>query len=59
MWGRKAEGRFTDFHSCPPLDSLKSADGVFCSGATCTLNCKPGKLTKIQQKIISKEWENT
>ena len=41
-WGKKASGKYVEFYACPALDMLKSADGVFCNGATCTVNCKPG-----------------
>lgn len=41
-WGKRVSGKYGKFETCPPLDMLKSADGVFCNGATCMVNCKPG-----------------
>ena len=45
-WGRPPNESYQDHKYCPSLNKPKGASEVVCNGATCVVNCLPGKDSK-------------
>ena len=43
-WGLKPGGKNLAHEQCGQIEKPSGAEGVFCDGATCIVNCKPGSL---------------